>query len=239
LQLPGEQPDPTRRITVTLHAVDALQPIVTAGPSGGDDLTLLSGTPLEDVSVQGCNFLDPACLSPVTDAGLSDDAGATQLVVPGNFAGYYKVEGDGLIPATVYPGQVLADASTQSYVTPLVGVTAVEGIATQLQVSLDNTDAGEGFFFFQIYNCFDRHGEGVTVSIDADGGHTLLFYADDKGFPVTKADKTSTLGAGGAVNVPSGAITLTATLGGKVIGTANAVVRPSAATFVWIRARSH
>ena len=103
-------------------------------------------------------------------------------------------------------------------------------------------EVGVGQAFVQVYDCFDCYAPGVTFAfgiVDA-GPNTVQWYIDD-GFPSKAATQTDTQGTGGILNVPAGALLVTATLAGttRVIGTANPLMKAGWVTYAWIRVRTH
>jgi hypothetical protein len=81
--------------------------------------------------------------------------------------------------------------------------------------------------FIGAFDCFDHRASGVTFALSNTGSDTLVFYLQN-GFPSTTARATDMgLGGGGAINVPLGATTVTATVfPGRQIGTENIVIKP-------------
>ena len=61
------------------------------------------------------------------------------------------------------------------------------------------------------------------------------------GLPTTGASETDSLGGGGAVNVPVGPLTITATLAGtnKTLGSMKIYIVPGTETYAWVRVRTH
>jgi hypothetical protein len=238
---PPQIPDPKARVAITLTLFDALKPITTAGAQGGTDLQVISYTPASGISLEACNVLDPQCASPVTPLVVSDDAGVAHVNVPGDFAGFFRLSGAGYLPSALYPGPVLADASTGSVPTAMLKKNDTQLLAVAIGVPLEtDPDAGVGHAFFQVFDCFDRQAPGVVFTLDVDGGSQTVQWYTKNDLPSTTAKETDTLGAGGAVNVPAGALTVTATLAAtkQTLGTVNTVITAGGTTFAWVRVRT-
>ncbi len=241
---PTEVIPPGTQVAVTFNVFDALSAITTAGPQGGSDFTVLESTGVPGITVEGCNPGDVACANPLTSLQTTDDAGQATVSVSRDFNGFFEFMGTNFVPAKLYPGQMLADAGAFAPPVALLQIGEIESLAGALKVPIDlNADASVGHFFFQIYDCFDRHAAGVTFSISVDAGPESVQWYSRGVAPqqVPVVNDTDSLGAGGQVNVPTGAILVTATLSGTntVIGNANVLVAGGSATFVWVRVRSH
>lgn len=239
LSAPPEVLSAGQSIAVTLTAFDALQPIQTAGPAGSD-LVPVSYTAVPFANVEGCNTLDPACNSAVA-SGTMDEAGVTVLTMPANFVGFFRLTAPGYFPSTTYPGQLLADASAESITTAMVDVNALQELAFALNVNVEGADAGVGLAFFEAFDCFDHHAPGVTFTILGDAGAGAIPWYIVNGVPSTADNQTGSLGAGGAVNVPAGPLTVVATLAStkQVLGTISAIVREGETVFGYVRVRTH
>jgi hypothetical protein len=227
---------------MTFKIFDAINAVTTAGPVGGSDFDVLSFVPLPGIVLQACDPSSPGCQTPAAPPVTTDDAGEATFTVPGNFNGFLELTGTGYFPTSVYLGQLLADASTFAPPAGMLETTQGVLIASSLGVPLDlDASAGVGLTFFQVYDCFDRHGLGVEFALSADAGpSTVQFYLQDN-FPSRAATETDSLGTGGAINVPAGPMTVTATLAGtaRTLGTAKVVVIAGGATFAWLRVRAH
>jgi hypothetical protein len=161
--------------------------------------------------------------------------------VPGDFDGFHRFTLDGYLPATLYAGPVLADASTQSLLTAMLKKNDTALLAAAIGVPLEtDPDSGVGHIFIQVFDCYDRHAPNVVFTLGVDGGKETVQWYVRNGLPSTTAKETDTLGAGGVINVPQGGVNLTATIEGtkQTIGTVNAVVSPGATTFAWVRVRT-
>ena len=74
-------------------------------------------------------------------------------------------------------------------------------------------------------NCSGRLSESVALSMDNQGAAVRYYFANN--FPSTTLESTTTDGMGGFVNVPGGAITISATHAdtGELVRTATLFVR--------------
>jgi hypothetical protein len=227
LDLMPPNPDPSAHVTVTLIAYSAVDPFSSTA-DGGSQLIPVRYTPLVGVSARACpDLLDPTCAAG-TPWTTTDDAGAVALTVGADFAGLYEVNRPDLIPMTAYPGRLLIGPSAQQVAVSMMNQQTAALIGTELGVKLDlGADSGVGMIFIGAFDCFDHRASGVTFSLSNPGADTLVFYLQN-GFPSTTARATDQgLGGGGAINVPLGATTVTASVfPGRQIGTENVVIQP-------------
>jgi hypothetical protein len=230
LSQPPEVLNPNQQITVTLTAFDALQPITTAGPSGSD-LVPVAYSAVGSAAIRGCLVTDPLCSEPVATA-ITNDAGVATVSLPGDFVGFFDLSTPGYFPSATYPGQLLAMLQTGELqlLADALGVTMYTGL-----------DAGVGQAFFEVYDCYDHHAAGIQFTLLGDGGPDTVQWYLSNGAPSTTATQTDSVGAGGAVNVPIGALTVRATLAStqQVIGTINPIITAGATTFAFVRVRTH
>jgi hypothetical protein len=247
---PHPSADPNMHVAVTLRVMDGIPPSIAAGAiDGGSDLDTVSGTWLPGVAVRDCDLRDPLCLDSPTPL-TSDDSGTVTFDLKGDFAGFFDLRRDDLLPATLYPGRLLAGVTAVSY--PAYSITpkevwALAGTITSQPVAL-GADGGLGLAVVTIYDCQDHQAPGVVVAYGTLGAQSVPFYFHG-GLPSTAVGQTDSYGLAGAINVPDGTLTVTATLTGNggapttappgtVLGSTTFDVRPGAITFAWIRVRS-
>jgi hypothetical protein len=239
LSQPHEVLNPSHTIVVTITAFDALKPITTEGPQGSD-LVPVAYSAVPGATVLGCNVFDPACASSVGSA-TTNDAGVATMPVTGDFVGFFRLSAPSYLPAATYPGQLLADASGESITTAMLGINELQLLAAALGVTVDTApDSGVGQAFFEAYDCFDHRASGVTFTLLADAGSGSTQFYTLNGAPSTSATETDTLGAGGAVNVPVGALSVQATIAStqRVIATINPIISSGGTTFAYVRPRT-
>jgi hypothetical protein len=242
--------DPNAHVAVTLRVMDGVAASTAAGAvDGGSDLDTISGTWLPGVAVRACDLRDPLCLDSTT-ALTTDVQGAVTFDVTGDFAGFFDLRRSDLVPATLYPGRLVAGVTAVSY--PAYSVTPQEiwelgKTITMHPVSLA-PDGGLGHTVVTIYDCEDHQAPGVAVTYAVLGPKGMPFYFKG-GLPTTAVAQTDSYGLAGAINVPEGTLTVTAMLtgdggaptsapAGTTLGSTTFDVRPGAITFAWIRVRS-
>jgi hypothetical protein len=165
LDLPGEPLDPNESVAITAVLFDALKPISSAPDAS--DFSAGSYTPVPGVSLQACDILDPKCTKPITPLVVSNDAGIVNFTLPGSFTGFLEFSGGGVLPSTVYPGQLLADASSETFPLATLGANETQLLAGALGVPFEtNPEAGVGSTFFQVYDCYDL-GAGGALNVPA------------------------------------------------------------------------
>ena len=157
-------------------------------------------------------MLDPDCLSAAT-AVLTNDAGVAEFDLTGDFSGFFDLRRPDLVPATLYPGHLLAGQMTASF--PAYGIRPTEfqdlGLSADTIVILD-PDAGVGHALVTIYDCQDHQASGISVTYSLSGPKAVPFYFSN-GLPSTAATETDDFGLAGVVNVPAGTMMVEATPG--------------------------
>jgi hypothetical protein len=237
---PREVLDPAMQVDVTLVVIDPTWPTSsTRSIDGGSDLEPIIGDWLPNVAVRPCALLDPDCLN-APNAVLTDDAGRAEFRLTENFTGFFDLRRSDLIPATLYPGHLLAGQPVANLFaydftrTQLLNLAASAGATVTL-----NADAGVGDALVWIYDCQDHQAPGVSITYDNLGSRGAPFYFSN-GLPDLTAAETDDHGLAGALNVPVGTVKATATLvsSGTELGSASFDIRADSLTSAWIRVRS-
>jgi hypothetical protein len=245
LQSAGSGPQSLAPLALSLIVMDGLQPEVAAGSvDGGSDLETVSGAYLPGISVRSCALLDPDCVSGSTPV-VTDDAGLAQMSVAGTFSGFFRLSGpmgtEQAVPVNLYPGRLLAsDQGTRlpAYELSPDGIQTLAITITTTPLSLD-PDGGVGHVLANVYDCQDHQAAGVVLHLDTTGAETQAFYFKDS-VPNSSATQTDSFGLGGAINVPVGTQTLSASIadGGASLGTTTITVHAGQVTWAWLRVRS-
>jgi hypothetical protein len=248
LGAPDEKLDPTLDVDLTLVVMDAIQSSTSAGAvDGGSDLDTVSGTWLPGVSIRACALRDTSC-DDGTQAAMTNDAGKVDFHLSGDFAGFFDIRRPDLVPATLYPGKLLAGQATTSF--PAYDIrpddfVSLARFATNSPPTLDQ-DGGLGHVLVTIYDCQDHQAPGVTLTYDSSSTQTETFYFQN-GLPNLKATQTDGYGLAGALNMPVGPLAVRAYLapprgtdaGTVSLGMTTVDVRAGSLTFAWIRTRTH
>jgi hypothetical protein len=186
----------------------------------------ISNQPTPGIEVRACERIDVDCLMPVA-AGVSNDAGEADLLLPGGFDGYLRWEGPDIYPTLFFLGAaVMAD-----------GIFPVSVLTPQFFESLnepfhDELVEDRSAIVVYVKDCTGTEGVGVSLSLPEGDDATRVFYMIDGLFPASQ-NETSAAGLAGVVNVPSGYISIAGVLSdGREIGTAVVLTRPGFATFV-------
>jgi hypothetical protein len=173
---------------------------------------------------------------------VTDDAGVAHFPLKGDFAGFFTLERSDLVPAALYPGNLLAGHPSETFpwaaITPS-GFQSLTAIVTSSAPALDQ-DGGLGHTFVTVYDCHDHQAAGVSFTYSNSSDKAVVFYMNS-GLPTTQESQTDNYGLGGEINVPIGALTVHATLASNLlpIGGVNIVIRPGAITYANIRVRAH
>jgi hypothetical protein len=198
-------------------------------------INLLSNHPIPGIRAQACLKLDPTCDDPVSDAGVTNEAGLVTLSVPSGYDGYIQSLWEAGLPSLVYisppifkPTTVPAEflLSKQSIDALAFAVRAPDGGPLTL-------DPNDGIAFLGSYDCQLASASGVSFSISPSSPSSTIAYVIG-GNPSTSATETDNFGSAAIVNVPPGSITITATLAAteQVIGTATGFVQAGVITFL-------
>lgn len=238
-------PGGTTPVAITLIVMDGLQPEVSAGSvDGGSDLVTVSGTYLPGISVSACSVLDPSCMGSSTITQMTDGAGRATFHLDTSFGGFFAMKGmlgtDTAIPVSLYPGTFLpADDGTSipAYELSLTGLMVLTSTVTTAPLALGD-DAGAGHLLVNVYDCQDHQATGVKIAYSNPGSGVPFYFMG--GIPSPMANETDNFGLAGAIDVPLGTQTITATLAGKgtQVGSATVLVRPGQITWAWVRVRS-
>jgi hypothetical protein len=238
LTAPPEVLDPALHVDVTLIVMDPIWPTNSAGENdGGPSLVTISGNWLPNVAVRPCGLLDPDCLD-APKAVITDDAGRAEFSLTGNFAGFFDLHRPDLVPATLYPGHLLAGQPVA--ILPSIDLTPTKFLSVAWSAGATVTlDGGVGHVMIAVYDCQDHQAPGVSIAYDNLGSRGAPFYFTN-GLPDLTASETDSFGLAGAVNVPAGTVKATATLvsTGTEVGSASFDVRPGSLTSAWIRVRA-
>ena len=241
--LPRQPGRPATPVAITFDMFDAINPVTTAGPTGGSDLTVISFDPLPGVSIEACNSGDVLCSTPVTPVETTEDAGVATLTVPGNFDGFFKLTA---APATS-PRTSIRGTSSPTHrpsrrrprcSPPRTRSTSPVRSARSWTSTLARA-WGSCSSRSTIASIGTARSSNSPLSVDA-GATTVPFYLAD-GLPSRTATETDSIGAAGVVNAPIGTMTITATLAAtnQTLGSFTVDIRAGGTTSGWVRVRSH
>jgi hypothetical protein len=253
LGLPAQKPDPNAQITVNVFGYNAYAPVTYAGAvDGGSDLILTTYTPITGVPIRYCQLIDPTCTASASPFQVSDDAGGVTFTLPGDFNGFFDLEPPGLIPEALYPGPLAVGQSVEEFFGPLESIMTASLTSMVLHVPVAlGVDSGLGQIFIGALDCNDHEAAGVVFTLSnsqTSDASTLIFY-NRNGVPSSVATATDdTQGGGGAINVPPGEETVTATLAASsstldaatsvTLGSAGVVVRAGGIVFLFMRVKT-
>lgn len=184
-------PEVGPEVTVDIQAEPVPEVTVTLT---GRVLDIVSQNPVTDVSV--CVYEHPEVPCALTANGeytLEDVPGHTRLFIEYTKSSYFPT---------------IAEFETtdtdESWVFMLASTAAIELQALLLGLSVDSST---GQIVFAAFDSSTGYGQsGVSMSLSPSSG--TIMYSGDEGIPETRSD-TSSLGAGGFLNVEPGTYTLT------------------------------
>jgi hypothetical protein len=175
--------------------------------------------PVPGIDLRVCERLDPECSMPLA-AVVSDEQGEVNLTLPGGFNGYLRWQSPNTQPVLFFfPAPLSRDT-----VLPLGVVTPQ--IMAGLDVQFERlTIEGRAVAVVYATDCAGAPAVGVRLSVLEGDSSTRVFYEADGLFPASQRETTQT-GVVRAINVPTGNVSLRATLSdGREIGTARVLTR--------------
>jgi hypothetical protein len=187
-------------------------------------LDLLQRKPVEGIQISLCSSLDTMCQTPLNEPEITYDAKGLVTItgLAQNSPIHLKIDAEGFITSDLYIQRLVRDVTVESNGIQLLPTFLYDSLAGSLMVEADlETKATFSALFV---DCQEpaKPAAGVTLKIDDKPGLDLAdvhyYYVRDGNQPDTNLDKTTVIGAAGAVNVPSGVqITLKGYVGDTVV----------------------
>lgn len=209
-------------------------PRVQAGTTSVHVVLGVSGAgspkPVVGAEVRACGKVDLDCASPVAPAATTDAAGLATFDLPvtevlGGFNGLFRVTAPEYMPTLAFYNPPIAGSMTLPTI-PILRSLEFIGAAGALGIT---PNAERGHLIAVIQDCELSYMPGATVTISsADAGSTVGYFQG--GFPTKEALATDGAGLAGGFNLPVGSVTVSAVLGGKVVGSAQALIQKQTIT---------
>jgi hypothetical protein len=179
--------------------------------------------PLEDVTVQACRAIDPACQSGLVAEAVTNAEGKAVLPnLPPDFNGFYSFSGAGYVHSTTQWNEPVHRLGSfrQYQLTPAV-INALAVITGVHQTTDEPFDPGVGHLIFRIQNCLPQRfhdnpqppiaeAENIAISFAPNDGATQVFYTEPSGGVSVTLEATTLDGVGGAFNLLPRNVTVTA-----------------------------
>lgn len=206
--------------------------------------------PLPSVEVKACQAVDPSCTTGLVDTDTTDDNGLALLSVPPRFDGYFLFSGNSsYLPTTARWSEPLHRVSGFThYALSRPAVNAL-GLITGELGSGEKFPDDAGFLIFRAQNCLPikyiaapgyptGDAAGVVIELEPDGG-SRVYYTDESFVPVRSLMAT-TVGLGGAFELPTQVITVQGYRADTMAPIMNGRVRvdPGAIGFMYLLPRS-
>jgi hypothetical protein len=189
-------------------------PVPTA-PSGNLELALTftdvsnastsgsEGTPVPGADVHACNKLDLSCASPFGDV-TTDDAGVADLMVPGGFDGYFEMRAQGYTNAILQRTPILASESENQ------GVAEISLLAEAAPLANLTQNPSLSIALVTAEDCNANVAAGITFEVGSPGLNETVVYLLNN-LPSQSATETDSVSGTALIfNVPSGALTVSA-----------------------------
>jgi hypothetical protein len=193
-------------------------------------------TPIDDATVTLCNQLDPTCMSPLTTALPTGDAGTITFIrgsVSSPLFMYFEIAAPTIVPTIGFDAYPI---SQQRLTDEIIVLTPDElaDLAGLGQVTL--TD-GLGSAAIEVVDCRLAQAPGVALVFSASSPTSKLVYAANDSLDPTKR-ATDVTGTAVLFNAPvtptTPSITVTANVGGRPVATTSFFVRPGGDTEVYL-----
>jgi hypothetical protein len=209
-------------------------------PSGNVSVTMSFYNPvsptkhLSGITIRACPKLDVTCTNALPGTSTSDSQGNATLTVPAGFDGYLEINGNGngnsIVPALWYFSPFPVTDGTYN-----VGLFAQGDFQNIAQTSGATIDPSLGHSFAFALDCAEQYGSftaGMSFDVDKKSTETRSFYLIN-GLPSTTATATDASGIGGFANLPTGIVTLTATLQSTGVrsGSSSVLIRAGVITY--------
>jgi len=196
----------------------------------------------ERLMAKACQLTDVDCVEPV---GVYQDTEGTEEVVlnaPKGLPVYFRVEGEGRLPATLYDsGSALRpnlDRALQNITIPTLEYAS--NIATLGM--LDYDPLTEGILLIQVFDCTGTPASGISFMKNSGKGMPFAFinHIPNTSDTVTQYDPVYNQAYGGFVGVTPGIVGITAYWGDELLGengatSFNVSVRAATMTYVDLR----
>ncbi len=184
----------------------------------------ITSSAIPGIWVEPCQKLDPTCAHPLSEAGITDDAGIVTFSVPSGYDGYLLSLWDASLPALMYVNPPILQNTTVPWL-PMIPTNDLSALAAAIgpvDGAALTLNPERGLVMLIAYDCATVPAAGVSFSLSPPAPSSTLVYSVG-GFPSLTATSTDSSGGAVIVNVPPGAVTITATLapGHPIIETAN------------------
>ncbi len=191
-----------------------------------------SPKPIEGADVRACGKVDVDCASPLAPPATTGANGEAAFDLPvtdviGGFNGFFRITAPSYMPTLAFYNPPASSSMTLPTIPILrdlefVGATGALGVTA---------DPQRGHLIAILQDCELSYATGATVTISsADGASTVGYFQG--GFPTKEAKATDGGGIAGGFNLPVGSVTVTAVLGGKTLGAAQAFIQKQTITQV-------
>ena len=194
----------------------------------------VNGRPIAGVEIHACTKLDITCgieAGLPGSGGISDDAGAVILSVPGAFDGYYEVHADNYTPGIISRAEALSNESVSQ------GLVDINLLAASAQLAGFTQDPNLAIAIVSVSDCASAIADGVVVEVGSPAPNEPVVYFVNS-LPSKSATETDKQ-AGSAIifNVPLGTLTVSTKVASNQspIRTVSALTRKDWITFVQIR----
>lgn len=178
----------------------------------------LGEAPVTKMTVKACGRLDPDCTLPYA-SGPTDDGGYVNLPVPKNFLGFLILTPPATF-STMVPSLVALvpppdkdsdlDASIPGNLAPhLTSTGELNALLAQIDTKVD---PALGNLLGIVLDCEGNPASGVSLRINPTDRTTVSYYTDSTGTPSVTAQETAQRGEAGFIKMPTGPVTITATV---------------------------
>jgi hypothetical protein len=181
---------------------------------------LLQRMRIPDLAISLCSSVDTLCQTPLREPDIVyDEAGLVTITgLPQNSPVHLKLEAEGYITSDFYVQRLVRDVTEEPQGIQLLPTALYGALSSALGVEADLQNKATFSALFLDCQSTARPGAGVSLTVDDKPEDVHIYYVRDGNQPDVSLDKTTVIGAAGAVNVPSGRqITLKGYVGDTLI----------------------
>ena len=207
--------------------------------SAGSDTVKYSFTVVEyvtrmspgNISARACRGNDVKCVEGIPAKNIDQDEGKVEFELPRGFLGFFDVQSDAMPALSYLTKPILVDTVDRPL--QLSSAETFMGLAMADGAEVDDS---KGVALLEAFDCKGTPVGGVHFEASVRGVRPFYIVnnAPNHDVMVSSLDAVHNVADGGFLNVETGFVTFTARygVGGPVLGSFNASVRPSTFTFI-------
>jgi hypothetical protein len=193
-------------------------------------IDFLGRPPPPNIVAKACRNNDVACAEPVARYEDTAQTGSVEFMLPSGFMGYFEVKSDAIDTVLYVTKPIFKNTLDRDL--PVLTVDTVDLLASLVGSPYDPE---KGLALLEALGCEDAPQGGIHFN-SREGGEPfyLVDQIPDTSTQVTVYDAVNNSANGGFINVPTGFVQFSASVGvdGLQLGSFNAQIRPRTITFI-------